>query len=245
MGLSYSGSIPVSKTVDRGSNPRGPAMKFLLTSGGLKNKEIINELLLLTDKASFSSMKVLFVISASNTEGGDKSWMIGNINEFINCGLGSIDILDMAAVKEENWKNRFIENDIICFGGGNEKYLADLFKESKMKDFILSLEGKVWVGISAGSMIMGKYLSNEIYPNVFPEEVSFGEVNSRPLEFLDLYFIPHLNSKYFSQIRAEILDKMKNKFDSNVYALDDNMAMSINGDKIKIVGNGEYWSNLK
>ena len=26
-GLSYSGSIPVSKTVDRGSNPRGPATK--------------------------------------------------------------------------------------------------------------------------------------------------------------------------------------------------------------------------
>ena len=28
-GLSYSGSIPVSKTVDRGSNPRGPAKKVI------------------------------------------------------------------------------------------------------------------------------------------------------------------------------------------------------------------------
>lgn len=50
-------------------------MKFLLTSGGISNKTIENELKNLIGK-DFKGLKMLFCTTASNYEGGDMDWLI-------------------------------------------------------------------------------------------------------------------------------------------------------------------------
>jgi len=55
-------------------------MKLLLTSGGIANKTIENELKELIGKDDFKGIKMLFCITASNYEGGEMNdWLIKDL----------------------------------------------------------------------------------------------------------------------------------------------------------------------
>ena len=55
-------------------------MKFLLTSGGISNISIENELKRLIGKNNFNNLKVLFCTTASNYEGGNMNdWLIKDL----------------------------------------------------------------------------------------------------------------------------------------------------------------------
>lgn len=214
-------------------------MKFLLTSAGLTNTHISKALTELVGKP-LSETSFLFVPTASNVEAGDKVWLIENLMEFKNQGFKSIDIVDISAVLKENWQARFKEADVICFGGGNEQYLAQVFDRVGMKDFLSEiLKEKVYMGISAGSMVSGQFINHDLMKLVYPEEAY--EELGKSLGFVDICFIPHLNSEYFTHVTKDNLEQLKSQFKNKVYALDDETALKIEGEKIDIVGQGEYW----
>lgn len=219
-------------------------MKFLLTSAGLKNSTLAKALSNLANKP-LSELNLLFVPTAANTEGEDKSWLINNLIDFQNQNFKSIDILDIAAVSNEIWMKRFKEKDVICFGGGNEKYLAEIFAKVGMKDILQSsLNDKIYMGISAGSMVVGEFMPNELYPKIFPEE-DFGPTTKEALGIFSFCFIPHLNSNFFTHIRKETLEEVKNVFTGTVYSTDDETALVIDENKLEIIGEGESWVSIK
>jgi len=219
-------------------------MKFLLTSAGITNNTIASALADLTGKP-LSETNLLFVSSATNTEGGDKRWLIRNLNDFDRIGFQSIDIMDIAGIPESNWKPRFDSADIICFGGGNEIYLSELLNRAEIKRYLTDFPaGKVYMGISAGSMVAGKFMPNELYPLVFPEE-SFGDIAAPALGLYNFCFIPHLNSEFFAHIRKENLETLKGRFIDTVYSTDDETAIAIDDGKINIIGKGDSWISNK
>lgn len=218
-------------------------MKFFLTSSGLKNDSLAEALSKLAGKP-LSELSVLFIPTAANTEGEDKRWLIDNLTDFQKYNLKSIDLLDVAAVEKDIWEKRFQENEIICFGGGNEKYLAEVFAKIGMKALLTDLSEKIYMGISAGSMVAGKFMPEELYKDVFPEE-NFGETTTSPMEILDICFIPHLNSDFFAHIRKENLENLKGSFTSPVYSTDNDTALVINEGRIEIVGEGDSWEYKK
>ena len=62
-------------------------MKFVLTSGGISNKSIEDELKNIIGK-DFKDLKMLFCITASNYEGGDMNdWLIEDIECFKKLGF--------------------------------------------------------------------------------------------------------------------------------------------------------------
>lgn len=217
-------------------------MKFLLTSGGIRNGHVAKALTDLAGKPA-SEINFLFVPTAANPIEGDKGWLIDNCIEFKNQGFKSIDILDVAAVAPEVWQTRFRAADVVCVGGGDEQYLAKVFADIGMKDFLaeyLKDGSRVYMGISAGSMVTGEIIPFELMRIVYPEE-SFEELG-KGLHLFDFYFIPHLNSEWFTHVRKDVLESVKDKFNGRpVYAFDDETALKIDGDKMEIVGVGDYW----
>lgn len=215
-------------------------MKLLLTSAGITNDAIAEALSSLAG-SPLSELAIIHIPTAANTEAGDKGWVIDDLIKLKSCNFKSIDILDVAAVSPEIWKARIKEADIVSFGGGNEQYLAKVFEKIGMKDFLISaLSTKIYMGTSAGSMVAGQYLSRDLLKVVYPEE-DFGDSLENPMQFYNFSFIPHLNSKWFTKVRKEILESIKDKLDYSVYATDDETAIKIDGDKIEIVGEGESW----
>lgn len=218
-------------------------MKFLLTSSGIKNDTLANTLSELVQKP-LTEVNLLFIPTAANTEGEDKRWLIENLKDFEKYNIKSIDILDVAAVSKDVWTKRFQEKDVICVGGGNEKYLAEVFNGIGMKDFLSGLpDNMVYLGISAGSMVIGQFMPESTYPVIFPEE-DFGTANQDPMELYNFCFIPHLNSDFFTHIRKETLEELRDTFVADVYATDDKTALRIDGEQIEIVGEGDSWVRI-
>lgn len=217
-------------------------MKLLLTSAGITNGAIADALAELAGRP-LTELSIIHIPTAANTEGGDKGWVINDLVNLQKQQFKSVDILDVAAVGPEIWHPRLAAADIICFGGGNEQYLAKVCKEIGMKDFLLSImEKKVYMGISAGSMVAGKYLPHELSAVLYPEE-DFHDTAEQPMELYGFCFIPHLDSEWFAHVRTETLAGMKSRFAHPVYSTDDQTAVALHDGSLKIVGSGAHWTS--
>lgn len=214
-------------------------MKLLLTSAGITNKSIAKAVLDLTGLPA-KKINLVFIPTAANVEEDDKGWLIDDLVHFQQQGYKSIDIVDIAAIPRDIWQPRLEAANLFCFGGGNEQYLARILRESGLRDLLPELlKTRVYMGISAGSMLAGQFLSKELLKIVYPEDNFEGKLESA-LDFVNCNFIPHLNSPYFPQSRKEILQSLKN-LTSPLYALDDQSALKIVDGKIEIITEGEYF----
>ncbi len=213
-------------------------MKFLLTSAGIVNSSLEKALFELIGKPA-SETKVVFVPTAANLVADDKSWLVRNYHDFLKLGLQSFDIADIAAVPKKNWIARFESADVLCFGGGDEQYLARVMRESGVAEALPKLlETRVYMGISAGSMVVGRLLSSAFTRELWPEE-SF-EGNEEGIGLYNFSILPHLNSDYFAHLRSPLIQSMKEQFPRTVYALDDQSALKITDEKIEVVSEGEF-----
>lgn len=212
-------------------------MKLLLTSSGISNKSIERAFFGLVGKPA-NETSVAFIPTASNLVADDKCWLVQNYNDFLKLGLKSFDIVDIAAVPKENWLKRFEGADAICFGGGDEQYLAKTMRESGVAEVLPELlKTKVYVGISAGSMVMGKLLAKELTEKLWPEESFTGD--DAGLGMLDFSILPHLNSDYFAHLRVPLIQSLADQYPQTVYALDDQSALKIVDGNIEVVTQGE------
>ncbi|MFC1615063.1 Type 1 glutamine amidotransferase-like domain-containing protein [Patescibacteria group bacterium] len=218
-------------------------MKLLLTSDGIRNKAISNALFELVGKKP-EDTSLVFVPTASNMEGGDKTCLIDDLINLKNQNFKSIDIVDISAVDKDVWLPRFEEADILFFGGGNSYYLMEWFNKSGLTELLPELlKTKVYAGLSAGSMILGKELGLKISQVLYNEDLDRTE-EMNGLGLIDFYFLAHLNSEFFPNIKdnlkeGKIKEIVKN-MNEKVYALDDNSALKITDGKIEVVGEGKY-----
>lgn len=126
------------------------------------------------------------------------------------------------------------------FGGGNSRYLMGCLKKTGLdKPLPDLLKTRVYVGISAGSMIAGRGLSLTSDAVMYYE--NFGRFKeSGALNLVDMSIRPHLNSVFFPKVTEKILGKMAEKMTEPVYAIDDNSAIVVHGSKISVVSEGKW-----
>lgn len=213
-------------------------MKLLLTSAGLTNKSISNALFELVGKRP-EDTSLVFIPTASNEEMGDKGWFIDDLLNLKKQSFKSIDIADISAVHKEVWLPKLEQADVLFFEGGDEYYLMKWMKLSGLATLLPELlKTRVYVGVSAGSMVTNKDLNQDIYKIVYEQELT-KEV-MKGLSLVDFYFMPHLNSEYFTKIRRENIEEAVKGVTDKVYALDDQSALKVVDGNVEIISEGEY-----
>ncbi len=214
-------------------------MKILLTSGGITNKSIAKALFELVGKNP-EDTSLVFIPTASNVERGDKGWVINDLVNLKNQNFKQIEIADISAIDEKLWRPRLEEADVLFFEGGNTYHLMEWINKSGLSEFLIDLlKTRVYVGLSAGSMVTNPDLALKLSQVVYEEDMDKKE-NMLGLNFVDFYFLPHLNSKYFPKLRKEFIEEAIKGIDRKIYAMDDNSALKIDGNKVEIVSEGEY-----
>lgn len=214
-------------------------VKLLLTSAGNTNKKIEKTLLELLGKP-FSAAKITFIPTAANVETGNKSWLVDDLNNFKKLGFKSFDIVDIAAVSKKIWLPSLKRADILVFGGGNVKYLLDWIRKSGLSKILPDfLKTKVYVGISAGSMVTAKQVSLTSSGILYYEKTGNFE-NMEGLGYVDFEIRPHLNSKSFPLVRISYLEKLAAKTGNTFYAIDDNSAVKVVDEKVTVVSEGKW-----
>jgi dipeptidase E len=216
-------------------------MKLLLTSAGITNNSIAKALFDLVGKKP-EETKIVVIPTASNVEAGGKSWFIHDLLRLENLGFEEIEIADISAVGENIWKPKLERADILFFEGGNTYHLMEWLVKSGLSNLLPELlKTKVYVGVSAGSMVLSKDLALNISKMVYGEDLEKTQEMSG-LNYVSFYFLPHLNSEYFQNVRRETIESATAEMSEAIYALDDNSALKVVDDKVEIITEGEYFT---
>jgi dipeptidase E len=216
-------------------------MKLLLTSAGISNTSIRNALIELLGKPIAEAI-ALFVPTAiyGIRDGGDivRRVICGQLGDpFCDLGWKSLGLLELTAlpsIKQEIWVSMLQETNVLLVGGGDCQYLTYWMQQSGVAALLPSLLNKmVYVGLSAGSMIMTSY--GTTYNNhILPAETD------KCLGIVDFAIHPHLDYPAFPDNSMENYEKLAATLSMPSYLIDDQTAIKINDDKVEVVSEGKW-----
>jgi dipeptidase E len=216
-------------------------MKLLLTSAGISNTSIHNALVELLGKP-VSEANALFVPTAiyGIRNGGDivRRVICGTLGDsFCDMGWRSLGLLELTAlpsIKPELWVPKLQETDALLVGGGDCQYLTYWMQQSGLADLLPSLLHKmVYVGLSAGSMIMTSF--GTTYGNhTLPAE------SDKCLRVVDFAIHPHLDYEQFPENSLANLEKLAATLPMPSYAIDDQTAIKVVDGVVEVISEGHW-----
>lgn len=138
-------------------------MKLLLTSGGVTNPSIRSALVQLLGKP-IDECRALCIPTAQwghpmcgpvSVRGLAAAETLGQ--HLTGLGWGTLGILELTAlptIGTDRWIPWVRDTDVLLVDGGDATYLCHWMRESGLADLLPSMPDMVWVGVSAGSMVM-------------------------------------------------------------------------------------------
>lgn len=227
-------------------------MRLLLTSNGISNNSINTALEELVGKPP-KETKIAFIPTAAfpvdDEAHESKDWLVDNLRQAKEYA-GFIDIISLADLTREQVAKRLEYVDIIMVGGGNAFYLSYWMQETGLFDMLPDLlSTRVYVGISAGSMIASKSLRtcsqaikspDVFYADDFKKLTNNNHAAGRAAQLVDFVVRPHYNQVRFPGNPDDIFKSLAREVQAPLYALDDNSALKIVDDKIDVISEGTW-----
>jgi dipeptidase E len=216
-------------------------MKLLLTAAGISNTSIRNALVELLGKPIAESSALFIPTAIYGISGGTeiiRKVICGTLGDpFCELGWKTIGILELTAlptIKKELWLTRLQETDALLVGGGDCQYLCYWMKQSGLAELLPSLLSKmVYVGLSAGSMIMTCY--GTTYGNhTLPPE------SDKCLGIVGIALHPHLENEDMPGNSSANLEKVASAIPVPSYLIDDNTAIKVVNDNIEVISEGQW-----
>ncbi len=219
-------------------------MKLLLTSGGITNASIHDALVGLLGQP-IAECSALCIPTAQ--------WghpMCGPVSarRFIldqtpatMCGLGwkSVGVLELTAlpsIGRDRWLPWVQEADVLLVDGGDATYLGHWMRESGLADLVSSLSDTVWVGLSAGSMVMT--------PRIGADFVDWPSApDDRTLGVVDFSIFPHLDHPDLPWNTMASATRWAADMTVPCYAIDDQTAIKVVDGTVEVISEGR-WERL-
>lgn len=210
-------------------------MKLLLTSAGIRTEELAQSLSNLVGK-SLKETSVAVIDEASAVEEGDKRWKIAELSDLARYIGGKIDFVDLLALTPDEVRERVALADVIYVVGGNPDYLMYLFRETGFDKLLdeLSGEEKVYIGSSAGSMVLTRRTTSRDYLGLYAKAKTFGVEDY--LGLVGIIFRPHMDSSSLPKYQFDTLQKAASDLEYDLYALRDDQAVIVQDEGLQPVG---------
>jgi dipeptidase E len=217
-------------------------MKLLLTSGGVTNPSIRDALIDLLGKPIAES-NALCIPTAQWGHPmcgpvSARGFVVGGAPWHTMSGLGwkSVGLLELTAlptIGEERWIPWVREADVLLVDGGDATYLCHWMRESGLANLLPSLSETVWVGVSAGSMVMtpriGAYF---VEWRSAPDDQTLGVV--------DFSIFPHLDYPGFAGNTMAHAEQWAADIAGPAYAIDDQTALKVVDGAVEVVSEGRW-----
>ena len=209
-------------------------MKLILASSGFESKEAVEKCIEFVGKPA-KEINFAIINEAYAVEHGDHHWILDDMDSIRNNFGGNVEFVNLLALNIDKVEERINAADVIFVVGGNTEYLKTVFDKTGFSKLLPKLlEKKVYVGSSAGSMILGRQPSYKTQDEIYGEVDYFGV--HEYLNLLNFSILPHLHSEYFSERADEWAIRESENVDYPVYAISDNAAVVIDGDEEYVVG---------
>ena len=148
--------------------------------------------------------------------------------------LGVLELTALPSIEKERWVQWVREADVLLVNGGDPLYLAYWMRQSGLADLMPSLSEMVWVGISAGSLVMTPRIGQDF-------------VNWKPptggdeaLGVVDFAIFPHLDHPALPENTMADAERWAAGMSVPAYAIDDETAIKVVGDSVEVVSEGHW-----
>jgi dipeptidase E len=217
-------------------------MKLLLTSGGVKNTSIRDALVDLLGKPIDDSI----ALCIPTAEYGHPMCTPASAWRFIAgqtpapmCDLGwkSVGVLELTALStigEERWVPWVREADVLLADGGDATYLCHWMRQSGLADLLASLPETVWVGVSAGSMVMTPRIGDDFVSWTPPTG------GDSTLGVVDFSIFPHLDHELMPENTMAEAERWAADIAGPAYAIDDQTAIKVTDGAVEVVSEGRW-----
>lgn len=218
-------------------------MKLLLTSGGVRNASIHQALLDLLGKP-ISDCTALCIPTGGwghpmGSPQGAWRFVTGRetVCPMVELGWKSVGLLELTAlptIASERWHAWVRAADVLLVNGGDALYLAHWMRESGLAALLPSLDA-VWVGLSAGSMVMTPKVGEafvEMKPPITGED--------RALGLVDFSIFPHLDHPGFDENTMACAERWAAEIGGPSYAIDDQTALQVVDGEVTVISEGHW-----
>jgi len=217
-------------------------VKLLLTSGGITNTSINDALVDLLGKPIADSRALCIptaqwghpMCGPASVRGfisGEPPWLMSSL------GWKSVGVLELTAlpsIGEERWVPWVREADVLLVDGGDATYLCHWMRQSGLANLLPSLPGKVWVGVSAGSMVMTPRIGEDFVTWKPPTG------DDSTLGIVDFSIFPHLDHELMPENTMADAERWAAGIGCPAYAIDDETAIKVTDGKVDIVSGGRW-----
>ncbi|HLJ52336.1 MAG TPA: Type 1 glutamine amidotransferase-like domain-containing protein [Rhizomicrobium sp.] len=217
-------------------------MKYLLTSAGIKNASIHDALVGLLGKPIAESDALCIPTAGyghpQGSPAGAWRFITGRATTPM-CELGwkSMGVLELTAlpsVGKDRWVSWVRETDVLLVNGGDALYLAHWMRQSGLVDLLPSLRETVWVGLSAGSMVMAPRIGEEFVGWKPPAG------GDSALGIVDFSIFPHLDHELLPENTMADAERWAAKIAGPAYAIDDDTAIQVTDGSVEVVSEGHW-----
>ncbi len=216
-------------------------MKLLLTSAGIKNTSIHNALVDLLGKP-IAECNALCIPTAgyghpTGSPGGAWRFITGQSSTPM-CELGwkSLGVLELTAlpsISEERWAPWVRGADVLLVNGGDALYLCHWMRQSGLAELLPSLD-VVWVGLSAGSMVMTPRIGKDFVGWRPPTG------GDKTLGLVNFSIFPHLDHPDLPENTMADAERWAAGMPAPGYAIDDQTAIKVTDGVVEVVSEGHW-----
>jgi dipeptidase E len=219
-------------------------VKLLLTSAGVKNASIKNALVDLLGKP-IADASALCIPTAQyghpNVGPGAGPWRFisGQEPRTPMCELGwkSVGVLELTAlpsIDEDHWVPLVRDTDVLLVAGGDALYLCHWMRESGLVGLLPSLSDTVWVGLSAGSMVMTPRIGEDFVGWKSPSG------DDSTLGIVDFSICPHLAPEGMPGNSMAEAEQWVAGLGGPAYAIDDETAIQVVDGVVDVISEGQW-----
>jgi dipeptidase E len=215
-------------------------VKLLLTSGGVTNASIRDALVDLLGKPIADST----ALCIPTAEYGHprctpaSAWrFVAGKSSMCDLGWKSVGLLELTAlpsIGEDRWVPWIREADVLLVDGGDALYLCHWMRESGLADLLTAMPEMVWVGVSAGSMVMTPRIGEDFTQWRPPS----GDVST--LGVVDFSICPHLAPDGESGNTMAEAERWAADIGGPAYVMDDQTAIVVNDGTVEVVSEGQW-----
>ncbi len=219
-------------------------MKLLLTSAGIKNASLHQALVDLLGKP-IADARALCIPTAGyghpqGSPGGAWRFISGREPRCPMTELGwkSVGVLELTAlpsIAEERWVRWVREADVLLVNGGDAVYLCHWMRQSGLAGLMSALNETVWVGLSAGSMVMTPRVGEDFVeskPSITGNDLTLGVVG--------FSIFPHLDHPDLPENTMAGAEKWAAGLDCPAYAIDDQTAIKVVDGAVEVISEGHW-----
>ncbi|MDQ3986969.1 MAG: Type 1 glutamine amidotransferase-like domain-containing protein [Actinomycetota bacterium] len=217
-------------------------MRLLLTSAGIKNTSIHDALVDLLGKPIAESNALCIPTGGYGHPQGSP----GGVWRFISghsaqpmCDLGwkSLGVLELTAlpsIDEERWVPWVQETDVLLVNGGDALYLGHWMQQSGLADLLPSLSETVYVGFSAGSMVLTPRIGEDFIGWKPPTG------GDSTLGIVDFSIFPHVDHPDLPENTTAEAERWAARLPGPAYAIDDETAIKVTDGTVEVVSEGHW-----